>query len=319
MPPEPTNPTDLAAARERARLAMGGVERATKEAEKSKVTDERRQAAALAMEGSERRQRREAKEHELKEKQDMLKRIDEEVKRREAEVEKKRQEAEAAKKNQVAMREQEIKQKEDAFTASRSVIEKLKEERGSTLHAIHTLQSDLAEAVQAENISTEKIIIAEQEKVPSGNAYVLPENSGLSYRRLTIYLLIIIIALGGGTGYWYFKQKQATPVVVPVTVASIIFAEKNLEVNSSKIVRGEAVGKISAFLTSGTSQNEEIGNIYFTKEIANANALTQKDVLIFPEWQKYTESTIPEDFSRFVSQYMVGAYLYGSSSSLFLV
>jgi len=319
MPPE-----DLQKERERASLAMQGETRATKALEEDKELTEKRKAAAFAMEGVERRTKREAKEHELKEKQEMLRRIDDEVKRREEEAEKKKQAAEEARKNQVAAESAELKQKEDDFAESQTAIEKLKEQRGSTLRTIHTLQSDIAEAIKTEHLSTEKISIAAQDQQPtiaSSFSNTESQRSGGGIGKFLIILLVLILLGGGGFGaYRFWKANQAVPVVAPVTVQSLIFAETSFEIDSSKVSSDNLGKQTSALLDSPAGASEQIVNIYFTKEASSTDGqLASKSLLNFSDWLTYSNSAIPTDFSRFIQNYMVGLDKNSSSSSFFLV
>jgi len=325
MPPTTPNSNndDVEAARSRARLAMQGETRATKALEEDKELTEKRKVAAFAMEGVERRAKREAKEHELKDKQEMLKRIDDEVKRREDEIAKKKQEAEEARKNQVEAESAELKKKEDDFTESQTAIEKLKAERGSTLKTIHTLQSDIAEAIKTEHLSTEKISIAAQErpKVASSFSNAESQGSGGGVVKLIIMFLVLLLIGGGGFGiYRFWKTNQAVPVNAPVIVQSIIFAETSFEINSSKVSIENLSGQTSTLLASPAGTSEKIVNIYFTKEASSTDGqLATKSLLNFTDWLTYSNSAIPTDFARFIQDYMLGLDKNGSSSSFFLV
>jgi len=320
MPPEPTNTTsDIDAARERARLAMQGEARATKAIEEDKQLTEKRRTAALAMEGVDRRAKREQKEKELKEKQEMLRRIDEEVKRREEDAARKKQEAEDAKKNLAANQEAELKQKETDFTESQSTIEKLKEERGSTLKTIHTLQSDIAEAIKTENLSTEKISIAESERRPATTSISKEETGGGIGKYLISVLIIIILAgLGFGT-YWYWQNRTVAPVA-SVAVKAIIFAQTSYEINTGNISSTALPTQMQALLAAPAGTGEKIVNVYFTKQASSSDGqIGTKSLLNFNEWLAYSNSAFPADFPRFVQDYMIGLDKNGSSSSFFIV
>lgn len=310
---------DINNLRAKARLAMMGEKRVAATVQESADLTEKRQAAFLAMEGPERRQRREIKEKELREKQEMLRRIDEEVKKREEEAQKQKAEAETARQNEADEKNAELKQKENAYSASQMAIEQLKQERGTTLKAIRTLQSDLADASKAENFTAEKIIIAEQNRQANSSvtASFAPKTTN-SGGKIIFWLFLALFVVAGGYGaYWYFSQRKVSTVTAPIVVQSIIFAEKSRGVDTAKIAKENLPGELSALDTVLPSVNEQIGNLYFTK-IGQLGSATTTVLLNFSDWQTYSGSAIPADFSRFVSAYMVGWYKNGSTSSAFL-
>jgi hypothetical protein len=317
MPPE-----EIQKLRDKARQAMEGEERRQQEIENDKTLSAKRHTAALAMEGAERRVRREQKEKELREKEEMLRRIDEEVKTREAEAAKKKAEAEEARKNLVAEHEHEIKQKEKDFADSQNTIEQLKEERGSTLKAIRTLKSDLDEAVASEQITMEKIALATQKRgetaaVEQGGVNATNSN-GFGGLLLALFVILVL----AGAGFWGFKYyKLNFPVSsAPFNIESIIFTDKNQEIDVARVSAESLTAQLSS-LTAASSTADGLGHIYFVKtRLAEGNSETvpQKELLSFRDWQEFTHSAIPADFARFVSRYMLGLYQGQTGNALFL-
>ncbi len=317
MPTPPIN-TEQEEARERARLAMGGKKIEEKEMAENKNTEEMRRLARLAMEGSERRIRRETREKEAIDREMMRKRIDEEVKRRQAEEAQKKAAEEEARRTQQAAKEQELKQKENEFVQSQNIIEQLKNEQGSSLHPLRTLQSDLAGAVQNEKLSATKIAISEQERAP--RSIISPEESPFSiWKTLTILFIFLILIIGGGAGgYWYWINKTNTTAGSNIVVQSIIYAETSTEIDTTKVPTANLISTVTELLTAPATAGETINNIYFTKVLSSPDGkTTKKSLLSFPEWQKYSQSAIPEDFSRFVNDYMIGLYKGSEEKSLF--
>lgn len=320
-------PTDeLEAAKARARLAMEGPARAAKEAEEDKAMIEKRKAAAFAMEGVERRTKREAKERELREKQAMLARIDEEVKQREADAAKKKADAEAARANEAAEKEHVIAQKEAAYAESQSAIEKLKEDRGSTLKAIHTLQSDLAEAVKAEKITAESIVLAKQDHPTEAQkpAAATADSGGMGLI-VFIILLLAFLLLGGAGAYWYYKVRPTATVSATVpAIKSIISAEGSHEFKTGNTASSSLAQEINSLLAAPAPAGELIVNAYFTKIVpaTTEGAAAHAEQLDFPAWQVYAAPAIPADFARFVSDYMLAIYRQSgdgsSTGSIFL-
>lgn len=317
----PNNPTtdDLQSARERARLAMEGETRKEKQVTEDKTEMEKRSIARLAMEGNERRQRREAREKETKDKETMRQRIDEEVKRRVTETAQKKQAEEAAKRDQQLAREQELKQKENEFTESRDVIEQLKKEKGSSLHPLRTLQTDLAGAVQTEQLSATKIAIAEQQRGPV--IYTGKESSSGMMGKIIIGLFILLFLIAGGAGgYWYWLNRENTTVRPAIVVQSVIYAETSQEINTTKLPAAELTSTIIGLINTPATTGETISNLYFIKEIPSSDGQTTiKTLLSFSDWQKYSQSAIPADFSRFVNTYMIGLYKGATQNSVFIV
>lgn len=310
---------DLETARERARLAMGGEMVIKKKEVEDQATQEKRAQASLAMEGPERRQRREAREKEAKDKELMRQRIDEEVKRRQAEAEKKNLAEENEKKDRLMAKERELKEKEDQFTESQNVIEQLKNEKGSTLHPLRTLQSDLAEAVTSDHLSEAKIAIAEQERGPVPATFQMESKNSGGIAKIIFFIFILFMLTGGGAaGYWYWKNK---PAVIPETkvVQSLIYAETSKEINTNTSSSTDLISTINNLLAAPIIEGKTIQNIYFTKSTLRSDGKTSvKSLLTFPEFQKYSQSALPDDFSRFVNAYMVGLHKEGTQNSIFL-
>lgn len=314
----PPTSDDIQDARERARLAMGGGSRIDKQTTEDKTNQEKRLIARQAMEGLERRQRRENREKEAIDKETMRKRIDEEVKRRVAETAQKKLDEENKRKSQQLAREQEIKQKENEFTQSQNVIEELKKEKGSSLHPLRTLQSDLAGAVQEEQLSATKIAISEQER--GSTAYPIKKNPSGALGKIIIFFIILLLLISGGAGgYWYWINRTQTKNTTPNVVQSIIYAETSTEVDTNKIPEGELTSTILKLINTPATTGETISNVYFTKTATSSDGVTKtKALLNFSEWLKYSHSSIPEDFSRFINAYMVGLYKSPEQNSIFI-
>lgn len=318
MPNNSTN-DELQAARDRARLAMGGEKIQEKQIEDEKTIKEKLSMARLAMEGPERRLRRETREKEAIDKETMRKRIDEEVKRRVAETAQKKLAEEAERQREKQAREQELKQKENQLAQSRNVIEQLKKEKGSSLHPLRTLQSDLAGAVQTENLSVAKIAISEQKKTPTP-VYTMEKSSSGVWKKVFFFFVIFTLLLAGGAGgYWYWINKEKTSGPSTVVIQSIVYAETSREIDTAKISPAQLIPTISDLISTPATTGETISNLYFTKEVPSSDGKTKnKALLSFSEWLKYSQSSIPEDFSRFVNDYMVGLHKGLDQNSVFL-
>jgi len=316
MPNTPTN-NEIKKAREKARLAMGGEKEQEKQIVNDETIDKKREIARLAMEGSERRIKREAREKEAREKAEMRKRIDEEVKRRAEEVARKKKAEEAVIRDRQLARDKEIKQKENEFIQSKNVIEQLKKEKGSSLHPLRTLQSDLAEAVQTEQLSATKMAITEQKRSPVAHTTSTPD-SGVTVKIATITIILLLLATIGG-GYWYWINQNQTITTPTIIVQSIIYAETSKEIDSTKLPAKDLTTTISELINTPSATGETISNIYFTKETPSPDGKTSiKSLLTFPEWIKYSQSVIPDSLSRYVNNYMVGIYKGTDQNSVFI-
>jgi len=317
MPPLATN-EELESARERARLAMEGAKHKEKENNDNLETEEKRKNARLAMEGSERRSRREEREKTEKEKEAMRQKVDEEVKKRVAAAQAQKEALEKIKQEEELAKKQELKQKEDRFIESKNIIEELKQEKGSKIHPLRTLQTDLAGAVKTEQLSATKIAITEQAKNPS-IFEEKPSTKGAGRKIVAVFILLIIFIGLGGAGFWYAKNKKDTTASPKVTVQSFIYAENSTEINTTT-QKADGLGTIiTNLLAAQASTGETINNLYFTTEKIDTDGKTTiKNLINFEEFLTYSQSAIPTDFARFVTAYMLGIYKGSESSSLFI-
>lgn len=308
--------------RAKARAAMEGPERQVKEETESKEIAAKRHAAFLAMEGTERRIKREQKEKELHDKQEMLRRIDEEVKKRESEATAKKAAAEAARKQEQELKEEEIKRKEDEYLASQKEIEQLKQQRGTTLRVIRTLKSDLNDAIKQEQLSAAKIAIAEQQRQPAIENVLGEDGQGSSGGRGKILSLIVILLFIGVAvwgGYWYYTKQPETASQTALAVTPIITADNNQEIDTTKIAADQLPTAISELRQVAAGNGEQITDLYFTLTSTSSDqtnkVVNTKKILDFTAWQTYSQTSIPEDFARFVSDYMIAIFRSNTSSS----
>lgn len=317
MPPLATN-EEMESARERARLAMEGDKRKEKETKDNLEIEEKRKNARLAMEGSDRRLRREEREKTEKAKEEMRRKVDEEVKKRMAAAQAQKDALEKIKQEQEIAKKQELKQKEDRFVESKNIIEELKQERGSKIHPLRTLQTDLAGAVKTEQLSATKIAITEQEKKQLVPEKATPAN-GVGRKIIAFLILLIIFFALGGAGFWYAKNKNETVANPKITVQSFIYAENSTEINTTVKKTDELKTIMANLLATQGSTGETINNIYFTEEKIDTDGKTTiKNLIGFEKFLIYSQSAIPTDFARFVTAYMLGIYKGTENSSLFI-
>jgi hypothetical protein len=272
-----------------------------------------RQRAREAMEGYERRTRRETKEKLARQRAQTAEEKKLQAERTAAELAVARQKAEADARAREAAEEQAYNDRIKHIEASESVIESLKNNKESTLNPVRTLRSDLARAVKQDHMTMSQISLKEQE-----TARLMETRVASGSRRSTtiVLLLLFLILIGAGVGIFLFypdllPAPAKAPAVVP-RVPSIITAEKQAKLNlddSSGVLRGQ----IQAIRFQSVPKDTLI-NIYFTKA-----GPTGEERTVLKETLAKLDVTLPDNLIAFLSEeFMLGSY-HGEENGNFLI
>lgn len=310
---------DLQARLAEARLAMEGEERRKKREEQEKILAAGRAKARFAMEGDERRRSREKKETEDKEKEEIKRRIDEDVRKQKAEEEKRKREVEEAMRREEAADELKRNEKISRIQESEKELDNLKKEGDSHLNTFRTIDSDTARAIEEARNAINKIPIED----PSSGSWSPEPKVG---RKKTIAILITIFILVGSASalsyFAYLKKTAPNTVSIQNLTDPIVFSEKNYEINLSHSNKDAAVKQIASLLVDKNIRNGDIINILLTKVVSSSNPKSKVSTIAnagSSDLKRGIGLEIPADLEPYLKKdFMLG--VFGSNpNTLFLM
>jgi hypothetical protein len=310
-----TSNDDLAAKREEARRAMEGddrrIRRETQEAELKK----KRQAAIEAMEGYERRIKREMELKALREQELLKKRMAEEKKKKEAEERLRREREEAAKR---ADEEERIKEREARLSRvreSEEIIEEVVSRPEAKVNAIHTIKSDIVDAAREGKLSLAKIMAREQEHnnlVYTGDAkremITVAKKRKWSILLITLIICLTILYLS------FFWQVPTTDydTIAPrqIVTEPLVFVEEENEIDISNIESNRILQEILQKKRALPQKDNILANIYFVRSsVDDGSAAGQKKLIGLSGFLKATNIRLPAEFTKYLSEkFTLGAY-----------
>ena len=211
------------------------------------------------------------------------------------------------------------------------IIELQKEipEKQSVLRAIRTYKNDVAEALKKNKTSIAQVVLAEQSK----RRKAIEEKSPLSKKNIPFFVLSIIFAtisivalLGGSFYFFYDKKNTQVPTVAP-KVNSLIFSELQKEIDITDKSKNKITGELTSEISNLNARLDFIENIYFTKQIGAstkspslAKTQTIKTLVTTEQFFKAIGSKMPDSLLRSLDRsFTFGIHIFNKNQPFIIL
>lgn len=181
---------------------------------------------------------------------------------------------------------------------------------------IRTYNSDLAETIKKDHLSSVNIALAESQK--NKNEQSIGQNTPVQNKSSSTVILIvisIILVLAGSATLvkLYIDQKNTPPpIVAPVELPTLITAEKKNKINIDSISPDNFIETIAENLGASTSNNGEVFNLNLTTGSSTAEKLISSNDFIL-----LTRLAPPDSLTRnLLPSFMIGSFASSSGSNL---
>lgn len=147
-----------------------------------------------------------------------------------------------------------------------------------SISSLRTYENDVKNAIQNNNVSTAKILMAEQQKRQKEQSDFEQDSPTSKTNVLKISVSVVFVVLGiiaVGAGY-YFYSKNSAPKIDPVVVVNakkIIDTESEVGISTDNRTNREVVGEIRKIIKNSNSEIKE-GNL---KEISFSKTVTTEE------------------------------------------
>ncbi|MBI3633758.1 MAG: hypothetical protein HY226_05725 [Candidatus Vogelbacteria bacterium] len=281
-----------------------------KAARDSMAIAEQRLRAQVAMEGDERRKRREETARIEKEKIEKARQEEESKKKEEYEKVRLEKEKEAQLQREKEEREsiaKQLKQQVDTIRSS-----------GVNLKTIRTLRADTDNLIKSQNISLVGIAIKEEERKRK-NQENISVTSGKNLPLALASFVLIILGIGIAVYiYSTFYSGSGTNIISGKinVVESIIFAQKNKILDVTKITTDDLVNRLKNEVRNPPDLLiGEVENLQFTKALANG----QQTPIDTSEFLTIVGSHAPDSLVRTLSNKFMFGVLSSAQNAGFII
>ncbi|HZS43255.1 MAG TPA: hypothetical protein VFA52_03505 [Candidatus Paceibacterota bacterium] len=213
--------------------------------------------------------------------------------------------------------------KSPAEKLSEALAEAKKEKQEGSIKAIKTYQSDVAEAIQRDNVSVIKMAVAEKRR---------QEKQGLtaeavgkeSKKRVVIIAASVVLVVAGFliVGYFLISKTKNTGVLTVNLPHEIIHPDKQVEIKLDSVTLQSFLSQFQAIkplsLDSGSVESVVVtvrGNL------GNATSVDQvgRKVLSTQDFMNLLQARLPGSLYRSLSGYLVGFYQNSNGPEPFLI
>lgn len=309
------NNDDLAVKREEARRAMEGDERRLKRETEEAELSKKRQAAVDAMQGYERRIKHEMEIKAVREKEILRQKMEEEKRRQEEEEKLRKEREEAARRANEEEREREREARLSGVRQSEQVIEEVVSRPEARINAIHTIKSDIADAAKTGKLSLAKIMAKEQERknlVYTGDVKRQAIATVKKHKWVTLGIALVLCFLVVYVAYFWRVPATDYEIFAPrdINTDPLVFVEEENEIDLHNMESNRLLQEILKKKNAPAKKIGAIANIYFVRTSINQQtAATQKELIGLSGFLKAANINLPEEFTKYLSEkFMLGTY-----------
>ena len=310
---------DLNAKRAAARKAMGGEAYEAKLVTQTETLIKKRREAMMAMEKPEQRQKREAQEKYILEREVTKRKLAEDLINEKENLAKRKASEALAQQTREEERRNLEKTRQAEFESKQNIIERLRQDNNQKLAPLRTLKTDLARSVKTENLSATKISLMEKDRELKTDPFVArPNQAPRRFNGLIFSALIICVLSLGAIGFIIYKNQNPNSNSSSLIINPLIFADENQALAIENKSALEIINTISQ-LRKLASAEDSLLNIYPTKILSSDSKNPSIVTVGLAEFLSASKINLTEEINRhFDNKFMIGIYR-GTDQNLFWV